>query len=354
MRKAETCLVTGGAGFIGCALSAELVARYERVVAFDILHQQVHDGFGRPARLDPGVEIYHADVADAAAWDRLLADVQPSILIHLAAETGTGQSLTEGARHAATNVLGTCVMFDAFARHKVEPRKVVLASSRAVYGEGAWQAGESLRYPGQRAFPQLEQCVWDFPGMRSVPSVAGATVPEPVSVYGATKLAQENLVKAWCNAFGVDYTILRFQNVYGPGQSLKNSYTGIINLFCRLARRGEALPIYEDGEMLRDFVFISDVADAVLQSLERPVTGPLDVGSGAAISLLQGARYIVDRYGSPAPVVTGKFRLGDVRHAACDIAATMAALAWQPKVHAREGFDRLMSWIDSEEEGGAA
>lgn len=346
------CIVTGGAGFIGCALSASLVARFGQVIAFDSLHPQIHPRRTRPAALHAGVELIQGDVADAGAWDALLGRVRPAVLIHLAAETGTGQSLTEATRHAQVNVTGTAVMLDALARAEAMPQRMVLASSRAVYGEGAWRSVRdgTVRYPGQRSREQLAGARWDFPGLEALPATAAATRPAPVSVYGATKLAQEHMLSAWAAALGVGLVILRLQNVYGPGQSLTNPYTGIVPLFCQLARRGESIPLYEDGAMLRDFVLIDDVAAALLRAvaLERTPDRPFDIGTGGRTSIADLAQRIAALYGAPPPQVCGKYRFGDVRHAACSIDDTASALGWEPRHGLDAGLAALSGWIEDE------
>ena len=261
--SAGTCLVTGGAGFIGTAMSPLLAERFARVVAVDSLHPQIHPSAERPADLHASVELVVGDVTEAGTWERVLADVRPDVVVHLAAETGTGQSLAEASRHALTNVVGTTRMFDAMLAHDALPRRIVLASSRAVYGEGAWRAsGGEVFHPGQRTAEILERAEWDFPDAAPIAMSAATTRPAPVSVYGATKLAQENLLTSWAQSVHVEPVILRLQNVYGPGQSLINPYTGIMSLFCRLAKAGESIPLYEDGQVRRDFVLIDDVARA--------------------------------------------------------------------------------------------
>lgn len=348
------CIVTGGAGFIGCALSAALADRFERVIAFDSLHPQIHPSRTRPAALDRRVELVQGDVADSAAWDALLQSVAPSTILHLAAETGTGQSLTEATRHAHVNVNGTAVMLDALARSGQLPKRLVLSSSRAVYGEGAWRSTSdgSIHYPGQRTPAQLAAGIWDFPGLEAVPATAGETWPAPVSVYGATKLAQEHVMSSWANAFGVELAILRLQNVYGPGQSLANPYTGIVPLFCRIARRGESIPLYEDGAMLRDFILIDDVAEALLRAVdaERPPARPVDIGTGGRLSIADLAEKIAAHYGAPAPHVCAKYRFGDVRHAACRIDDAVAQLGWRPRHDVSAGLSALARWIEQEVE----
>ncbi len=347
-----TCLVTGGAGFIGTAMSAELARRFDRVVALDVLHPQIHPTPERPAALDAGVELVVGDVTDAATWDTLLGQVRPDVIVHLAAETGTGQSLAESTRHAMTNVVGTTQMLDALLRNEALPRRIVLASSRAVYGEGAWRrttTGETF-LPGQRTAEILERAQWDFPDAEPLPMAAAGIMPAPVSMYGATKLAQEHLLRAWAQSFHVEPVILRLQNVYGPGQSLINPYTGIMSLFCRLAKAGESIPLYEDGLVKRDFVLIDDVARALVAAtgVDSPGVVPIDIGSGEDQTIGRAAELIAAFYGAPAPHVTGQFRQGDVRHAWADVSAAATALGWTPQFSLEEGIARLATWIDAQ------
>jgi dTDP-L-rhamnose 4-epimerase len=345
----KTALVTGGAGFIGCALSTGLADRFDTVVAFDNLHPQIHEIRERPAALDERVTFIKGDVTSAADWDALLAEHRPDVVAHLAAETGTGQSLTEATRHAAVNVVGTTEMLDAFVRHDALPEKVVLTSSRAVYGEGAWQAEDgTVVYPGQRSDEMLASGTWDFPGLTATPFESSRVKPTPTSVYGATKLAQENILTSWALALHVTPVIYRLQNVYGPGQSLSNPYTGIVSFFAQKARAGEVIPVYEDGAIVRDFVFIDDVAQAILQGVDHSGANAnaYDIGSGEGTSVLELARMIAEVYGAPEPQINGAYRNGDVRHASCDIAAAKDALDWAPQVPVADGVRRLCSWID--------
>ncbi|MFP5368042.1 MAG: NAD-dependent epimerase/dehydratase family protein [Actinomycetes bacterium] len=346
-----TVLVTGGAGFIGCAISSSLAEAFDRVVVVDNLHPQIHASGERPADLDARAELVVADVAEADTWDRVLADVTPDVVIHLAAETGTGQSLEESTRHAHVNVVGTSQLLDGLNRHKPLPRRIVLSSSRAVYGEGAWlDAEDRLFYPGQRTSSTLDQAQWDFPGATPVAMKASETFPAPVSVYGATKLAQENVLQAWAKSFGVETVVLRLQNVYGPGQSLINPYTGIMSLFCRMAMGGKSIPLYEDGQVRRDFILIDDVASALVAGALSPtVQGePIDIGSGEFQTIGTAAKLIAAHYGAPDPHVTGQYRQGDVRHAWADISAAEKVLGWTPKYDLAQGIERLANWIDAQ------
>ena len=324
-------LVTGGAGFIGTALSEDLLRLGPRVIAIDDLIEQVHPGRTRPEGLPEAVELVQADVA------------RP------------GQSLTESTRHAMTNVVGTSAMLDAFVRHEAMPDHLVLTSSRAVYGEGSWRTVEGhVFYPQPRSHAQLERGEWDHRDASGVPAApvpmtASQTHPSPSSIYGSTKLAQEMVLRNWASAFSVPLSVLRLQNVYGPGQSPHNPYTGIVTLFHRLASRGETLDVYEDGDIGRDFVFIDDVVSALRACIAAPPNGEtprvLDVGTGTVTTILDAARTIAAMYGAPEPVVSGKFRDGDVRHAVAEITRTRDELQWSPEWTFAAGSAALSDWL---------
>lgn len=350
MQELGTVLVTGGAGFIGCALSHELAAQAKRWVAVDVLHPQVHPTASRPEDLADAAELVVGDVTDPATWDALLADVKPDVIVHLAAETGTAQSLHEATRHADVNVVGTTQMLDALGRHGIVPAHVVLSSSRAVYGEGLWRGEDGTVFsPGMRSHAQFERAEWDFPGATALPSVAATTQPAPTSVYGATKLAQEHILAAWAGAHDVPLSVLRLQNVYGPGQSLINSYTGIVSMFSQWAKAGQSIPIYEDGLITRDFVFITDVAAALAAAIKNPPAASarrrLDIGFGVGTTILELAQVIATFHGAPEPHINGKYRDGDVRYASTVVDAAVAELEWSPRVDLTEGIARLQDWI---------
>ena len=344
-------LVTGGAGFIGCALSNKLADNVGKFLVLDCLHPQVHKNRSRPKDLHEKAELVEGDITDSAVWDSLLKRFKPDIVFHLAAETGTGQSLTEANRHGLTNVVGTTCMTDALTRHRIKVEQMVLTSSRAIYGEGAWTSPTGITtYPGQRTRAQLDKKQWDFPNIVSVASSSDNTHPDPTSIYGATKLAQEHILKAWALAFQIPLTILRLQNVYGRGQSLTNSYTGIVALFSRIAKEGKSIPLYEDGQCTRDFVNIDDVANSLVAAIQsKPKACEIfDIGTGNAITIEKMAKMIAHFYHSPIPIVNGKFRDGDVRHASCDLSSTLIRLNWKPQHSLQNGLIDLQDWISSE------
>jgi dTDP-L-rhamnose 4-epimerase len=350
--SAHTVLVTGGAGFIGCSLSHLLAPASDRWVVLDSLHPQVHRDRTRPAALHEAAELVVGDVTDASGWDALLADVRPDLVIHLAAETGTGQSLSESTRHASVNVVGTTQLLDAHTRAQHRPDHIVLTSSRAVYGEGTWRRSDGTTFqPGARTHRQLAAGQWDFPDATHVPNSVAGSPPNPSNVYAATKLAQENILAAWTGSNDVALSVLRLQNVYGPGQSLTNPYTGIVSLFSRLARDQQSIPLYEDGEITRDFVFIDDVASAIAAAIATPPQDHMrtvDVGSGVRTTIRDLASTVAAYHGAPEPHVTGQFRDGDVRHASCSVEATTEELGWSPAWSLADGIAALQVWIEGQ------
>ncbi|GAB3016954.1 epimerase/dehydratase [Nocardioides flavus (ex Wang et al. 2016)] len=343
-------LVTGGAGFIGTTLARELADRAEEWVVLDSLHPQVHPGSLAPTDLPGSVDLRVGDVTSADDLDAVVADLRPDTVVHLAAETGTAQSLDESTRHGMVNVVGTTQLLDSFTRAGHVPSHFVLTSSRAVYGEGVWRNADGSTFqPGLRTHAQLEAGSWDHgDGAAHVPNTVDGTHPNPINVYGATKLAQEQILSAWTGSRDTRLSILRLQNVYGPRQSLSNPYTGIVSLFSRMAREGQSIPLYEDGDITRDFVYIDDVVDALVAAIARKPADHVrivDVGSGVRTTIGDLAREIAAYHSAPAPHVTGQYRDGDVRHASCDVEATLRQLDWRPRVSLRDGIAELQRWI---------
>ncbi len=342
-------LITGGAGFIGCELGNRLVAdRAAHITAVDSLLEQVHPSGRPPAAFPQGAVLVRNDVRDRAGWDALFSDYAPDVIVHFAAETGTAQSLTESARHASVNATGTAEMLDALYRAGQRPKKILLSSSRAVYGEGAWQAKSGdVFYPGRRSNRQLSAAQWDFVGpdgmiADALPHRGGKVLPNPTSIYGATKLTQEHILSSWCEAYDIPLSVLRFQNVYGPGQSPLNPYTGIINIFHRQAYAKQPIQVYEDGRIGRDFVFIDDVVSACVAALDTEEVTLADIGFGKVTTIHDAARIIAQIHDAPEPVICGKYRNGDVRWAVADITAMRDGLGVTPGVDFEEGARRLV------------
>ena len=354
---ARSVLITGGAGFIGSNLARKLVDRGDDVTLLDSLHPQVHVG-GWP-ELPAGVRALPFDVTVPTQWDALFRTHRPDVVVHLAAETGTGQSLAEASRHGRVNVVGTTELLDGMTRASIVPSRVVLTSSRAVYGEGRWRtAGGTEFYAAARGLDQLEAGRWDPTApdpvdveVEPMPHRADLVEPRPSNVYAATKLAQEHVLAAWVAAHGTALSVLRLQNVYGPGQSLTNPYTGIVSLFGRLAREHRVIPVYEDGRIVLDFVFIEDVVAALGAATALGGTGvsTVDIGSGTALTLHELAREIARQAGAPEPEVNGRYRLGDVRAASADVSAARALLGYEPQTTPAAGVAHLLDWIAAQE-----
>ena len=331
-------LVTGGAGFIGGHVVDALLAEGHEVRVLDALLPEVHPG-GWPAHLDPRAERVHGDVRDLPA--SVLDGV--GAVCHQAAVVGLGLDLQDLPLYVGVNELGTAVLLAAAARAGIG--RVVLASSMVVYGEGRYTCAEhGLVRPPPRAAADLEGGRWEPPCPVCGRDLAWGLVPEeapvdPRSVYAATKTAQEHLSAAWARQTGGTCVALRYHNVYGPHMPKDTPYAGVASLFRSAVARGEAPRVYEDGGQQRDFVHVRDVACANVLALAGGVEGaltPYNVASGTPHTIGEGAAAIAA--GGPAPVVTGQFRLGDVRHVVASPERAAEELGFRAEVGLDEGM----------------
>jgi dTDP-L-rhamnose 4-epimerase len=351
-------LITGGAGFIGSYLAHLALDRNHAVRILDNLSPQVH-GDGSGFEPLPGIEFIRGDVTVRTDLERALRGIDT--VVHLAAETGTGQSMYEINRYYRVNVQGTAVLLDILANTRHSVQNLVLASSRSVYGEGAYvcrncaPAG-ARRFPKARTPEQLAAGQWDPVCPECGSAIAPVPTREddrlaPASIYAATKLAQEEVVRVGCAALGIPHAILRFQNVFGEGQSLKNPYTGILSIFSTRIRLGLLLPIFEDGKESRDFVHVEDVAAAVHRCIDHPSKSgvTLNVGSGRATSVMEVARLLLQGLGSTIePHVTGEYRVGDIRHNFADVSRLERIAGFRPAVSLERGMERFSKWVASQ------
>ena len=345
MASDDRFFVTGGAGFIGTALVEKISGNFENWSIYDSLLPQVH-GTNPLVPKGEGIEFTKGDVRNFDELNSAIQKSAPSIVIHLAAETGTAQSANEPELHTDVNVTGTAKLIHAMNNLSKKPRLVILTSSRAVYGEGPWVNGSGVvSHPLGRSVEALEKSEWDYPGLIAKPVNAATTMPAPCNIYGATKLAQEHLLSSWCAAHGVVLVVLRLQNVYGPGQSPINPYTGVTNFFFNHARAGKGIPVYEDGAIYRDFVLIDDVVQAILSGLTKNSSALADVGSGTKHSILEMASMVSKIVNGPEPVVTGQYRVGDVRHASCDMTGSEWVRSGRAPVTLEEGLEKLNKWL---------
>lgn len=354
-------LITGGAGFIGSNLALRLAAEGHALTILDSLSPQIHGE--NPLHSSPlylsirdKVKFVHGSVCDESAWAQCLPG--QDAVVHLAAETGTGQSMYEIRRYVDVNVGGTALMLDWLARERHRIKRVVVASSRAIYGEGKYMnASGKVSYPGARKAEDMQAGRFDpLCSETGEPLVLLPTDEDskihPSSVYGITKQNQEQMVMTVCPTIGLEGVALRYQNVYGPGQSLKNPYTGILSIFSTRVLNGNPIQIFEDGRESRDFVYIDDVVQATVLALTRPQAANqvFGVGSGAATDVLTVANTLVAAYGAQVPVtVNGAFRVGDIRHNLADLTKARTLLGFEPAVDFNTGIGRFTEWVKSQE-----
>lgn len=350
-------LITGGAGFIGTHLARTLIDRGVEVTILDCFNPQIHGGRQElTADLAPHARLIKGDVRDRGT---LLSALQgQDAVVHLAAETGTGQSMYELARYESVNMGGTALLMELIVDGSAPSvRKVVVASSRAIYGEGAYRCRVHGRVnPGMRNAERMQ--AGDFEVHCPVCDGTCEPVPtpeetpfRPTSFYGLTKQVQEQMVLMMAAAKDLDAVALRYQNVYGPGQSLRNPYTGILAIFSNLARAGAPINIFEDGLESRDFVYIRDVVGATERCLAPDLTGQhsFNVGSGQRTTVLEVAHTIQSYWKSCSPIqVTGQFRIGDIRHNSADLERIETTTGFRPSVDFPAGIQAFLEWASGE------
>ncbi|KPP95484.1 NAD-dependent epimerase/dehydratase family protein [Erythrobacter sp. HL-111] len=348
-------LITGGAGFIGSRLALRLAEEGHAVSVLDNFLPQVHGD--RPEasplyeRLDSATRLIRGDVTDRAALAAALAGQEA--VVHLAAETGTGQSMYEIERYSRVNIGGTSLLLDLLANSDHAVRRVVVASSRSIYGEGRYRAptGEYV-YPPHRS--EADMAAGDFavkhPGIEGELECVATDEDSklhPSSVYGITKQVQEQLVMTVCPSLGIEGVALRYQNVFGPGQSLANPYTGILSIFANLIMQGRAINIFEDGRESRDFVYVDDVVEATVLALTRPAAANrvFNVGTGAPVSVLEVAETLCRLFDADVPIeISGNFRAGDIRHNHADLTRIRETLGFEPAWSFERGIAELVAW----------
>jgi dTDP-L-rhamnose 4-epimerase len=347
----RTLLITGGAGFIGTRAYEDLIEDFENIVIVDNFAKEVHPDGNSFNLLRAEDNLVEVDVCNMRGLLGVIEKYNPTDVLHLAAETATGKSLKEPTKHASTNTLGTASLLEALASMPHKVSTFVLTSTRAVYGEGSWtdiHTGRTFQ-PGQRSPADLEAAVWDVPNSKPDAMDSRFVWPNPANIYGVTKNAQEQMARVWCESNDVSFVALRLQNVYGPGQTIGNAYTGVLTHFTNMASEGRDLEVFEDGLILRDFVFITDVVSAIRKAFRaahnKMRADIIDIGSGEPETLFNVASMIAAEFSGVSVKVTGKFRLGDVRHAFADISQASALLSWSPEVSLREGVRLLCSHV---------
>lgn len=345
-----TILITGGAGFVGSHLADELLDAGYRVRALDNLGEQVHGtSISRPAYLHPDVELIRGDVRDPAAVERAVRGVDA--VFHFAAAVGVGQSMYEIERYTDVNNRGTAVLLEALIKQPVA--KLVIASSMSVYGEGLYRtaAGETVN-PPERSLDKLRASDWEprWNGEALTPVPTPETKP-PVasSVYALSKYDQERLGLIVGKAYNIPTVALRFFNIYGTRQALSNPYTGVLAIFASRFLNKRPSLIFEDGRQRRDFVSVHDIVRACRLALQKPEANGqvLNIGSGRSISIAEMAQEMARAMGIDGldPVITQKYRVGDIRHCYADVSLAQRVLGYTPRVELSEGLAELVDWI---------
>lgn len=351
-------LITGGAGFIGSNLAKKLLNMNYEITILDNLSPQVHknpDESDIIIFLKKYTNFIVGDIRNREDWLKALNNVD--IIVHLAAETGTGQSMYQIEKYIDVNIRGTSILLDILVNEKYNIHKLILASSRAVYGEGKYYCDVHKEvYPSKRNIEDLLNkkfelyCPYCKNKMKALPTDE-KSVLNPLSVYGLTKNVQEELVQLISDTVKIPFVILRYQNVYGPGQSLTNPYTGIISIFSNLIRNNKNILIFEDGLESRDFIYIDDVLNATIGAIENDSSNNhiFNVGSGIPTTVLYIAEKLKSIFSSSIEInINHEFRYGDIRHNYADITKIKNILNFEIKTPIEQGLEYFVKWVKTQ------
>jgi dTDP-L-rhamnose 4-epimerase len=352
MHMSKQILITGGAGFVGSHLADGLLRAGHAVRVLDDLTPQVHPG-GRPDYLSADVELMTGDVRDPNRLKEALAGVD--VVYHFAATVGVGQSMYEIARYMSVNTQGTAELLQAILDSKKAPEKIIVASSMSIYGEGRYvcSACGKTAAPPVRPTEQLKCGDWELHCdqcrgvLRPLPTDE-AKPSEINSMYALSKRDQEELCLIYGRTYGLPVTALRFFNIYGTRQALSNPYTGVAAIFASRMLNDQAPLVFEDGEQMRDFVNVRDIVRANMLAMERTESNGavINIGCGKPISIRKVAEILATSLGKDlAPVITEKYRAGDIRHCYADLTKARELLGYEPEVTYEEGFRELAEWL---------
>jgi len=346
-------LVTGGAGFIGSHLVDALVEKGHDVTIYDYLEPQVHAK--QPDYLNQSADFVKGDIRDKDKLRKLILDTD--VVFHQAAMVGVGQSMYQIEKYVDVNTLGTAKLLDVLANEEHDVKKLIVASSMSIYGEGKYECEDcGVVYPKLRSEEQLKTREWEMkcPNCRKIvkPVPTDENKPlQPTSIYAITKKDQEEMCLVTGRAYGIPIVALRYFNVHGPRQSLSNPYTGVCAIFSSRIKNDNPPLIFEDGLQTRDFVSVKDIAQANLLAMEnsRMNYGSFNVGTGSPISILSIADTLIRLYGKNLrPQIVNKYRSGDIRHCYADI-SKIKKLGFKPQINFEQGMKELVEWGESQE-----
>ena len=355
--KYKTILITGGAGFIGSNLGLKLIEKGYEVTVLDNLSPQIHGEYSPLYEsIKDKVNFIKGTVLSYDDWKKALDGVD--VVVHLAAETGTGQSMYEIEKYTDVNIKGTSIFLDILANEKHSVKKIVVASSRSIYGEGKYECLKcGIVYPNERKDEDMAngdfnvKCPLCGADAKLMPTDETSKI-HPSSIYGITKQVQEQIFLTMGKSLNIPAVAFRYQNVYGAGQSLSNPYTGILSIFSTRIKNGNDINIFEDGKESRDFVYIDDVVEATILGIEKDEANyeVFNVGLGKVIDVMTVAKTLVETYNSNSKItISGNYRLGDIRDNYADLTKIKAKLGFEPKVSFEEGIRRFTSWVEKQE-----
>lgn len=354
----KNVLISGGAGFIGSHLALKLKNYGHNVTVMDNLSKQIHGENPEKdsylyQKIKGEIEFIKGDVTNKEDWKNAITG--KDVIIHLAAETGTGQSMYQVSDYVKTNILGTSQLLEVLMSEKNSIKKIILASTRAVYGEGKYaNINHEIFYPKPRDANQMSQGNFEiYDGNETLQALATDenSALHPSSIYGITKFNQEQMLMAICPNISINSTVLRFQNVYGECESLKNAYTGILSIFSTQILNGGDVQIFEDGEESRDFIHIDDAVEAIKLAIEsEKANGEIyNVGTGISTSVLKVAENLIKNYEKKVETkITGQYRIGDIRHNFADISKIKNELNFQPEISFEVGVKRFTDWVKTQ------
>lgn len=359
-KNIEKILITGGAGFIGSALSMHLIGKGYNVTVLDNLHEQIHGlNMGSESYtynlIKDNVNFIYGDVRDKEKLKLAVRD--QDAIIHLAAETGTGQSMYEISRYSEVNVQATANLLNILCNESHKVKKLIVASTRALYGEGKYKCKiHGDVYPASRNENQMKNGFFDCycpicGDDLNLDLTDECSKIHPSSIYGITKSAQEQLVMTLGKNIGIQTFALRYQNVYGPGQSLKNPYTGILSIFSNQILNGSDINIFEDGKESRDFIYIDDVVSATSSMLKTDIrtSEVFNIGSGKGTTVIKVVNELMKNYNGNSEInISGNFRVGDIRHNIADIKKIQSVFNWKPRTSFEKGIEKFSQWVKTQ------
>ncbi|MEN2400324.1 NAD-dependent epimerase/dehydratase family protein [Flavobacterium sp. MC2016-06] len=358
----KNILITGGAGFIGSNLALKLIDKGYNVTVLDNLSTQIHGDNPEEnsflfLKIKDKVKFINGTVTSKEDWKTAIAE--QDAIVHFAAETGTGQSMYEIEKYTDVNIGGTAMMLDLLANGQHSIKKVVVASSRSIYGEGRYWSDDlnAYVYPKHRTDDYMsagdfEVKYKDIAKPLQLVATDEESKIHPSSVYGITKQNQEQMIMTVCPTIGIAPVAFRYQNVYGPGQSLSNPYTGILSIFSTLIKNGKDINIFEDGKETRDFVYIDDIVAATILGLEKEEANGevFNVGTGEATDVITVANTLIKNYDADTNIkISGNYRLGDIRHNYADLTKIKALLGFEPKYNFEIGIRKFTEWVLTQE-----